>query len=117
ARPRAAGRALGPHVPGARCRPAVLGHHMVDRPRGVPGGHRHLGQWPNAAPVDVQDSVIPATMIPATPAARAGAKNSRPPAPGQRSDILPVLRAGAVSKELECAVAFEARADVFPSAD
>jgi hypothetical protein len=42
AQPRAASRALGPYVPGARCRRAVLGSRVVDRPGGVRGGHRHL---------------------------------------------------------------------------
>jgi hypothetical protein len=34
---------------------------VVDRPRGVRGGHRRLGRRPEPAPVDVQCSVIPAT--------------------------------------------------------
>ena len=34
---------------------------VVDRPRGVRGGHRCLDRWPKPAPVDVQCSVIPAT--------------------------------------------------------
>ena len=61
ARPRAAGRALGPHVPGARRRRPVLGSRVVDRPRGVRGGHRHLDRWPQAAPVDVQGD-LPAVV-------------------------------------------------------
>ena len=35
--------------------------HVVDRPRGVRGGHRCLDRRPKSAPVDVQCSVIPAT--------------------------------------------------------
>ena len=27
-------------------------HRVVDRPRGVRGGHRHLGRWPKPAPVE-----------------------------------------------------------------
>ena len=57
--PRAAGRALGPHVPGARRRRAIPGHRVVDRPGGMRGGHRRLGQWSKAAPVEVQGSMIP----------------------------------------------------------
>jgi hypothetical protein len=34
---------------------------VVDRPRGVRGGHRCLDRRPKSAPVDVQCSVIPAT--------------------------------------------------------
>jgi len=34
---------------------------VVDRPRGVRGGHRRLGRPPKSAPVDVQCSVIPET--------------------------------------------------------
>jgi hypothetical protein len=34
---------------------------VVDRPRGVRGGHRHLDRRPKPAPADVQCSVIPAT--------------------------------------------------------
>ena len=34
---------------------------VVDRPRGVRGGHRRLDRRPKSAPVDVQCSVIPAT--------------------------------------------------------
>ena len=34
---------------------------VVDRARGVRGGHRHLDRRPKPAPVDVQCSVIPAT--------------------------------------------------------
>ena len=34
---------------------------VVDRARGVRGGHRHLDRRPKSAPVDVQCSVIPAT--------------------------------------------------------
>jgi hypothetical protein len=34
---------------------------VVDRPRGVRGGHRCLDRRPKYAPVDIQCSVIPAT--------------------------------------------------------
>ena len=81
AQPGAAGRALGPHVPGARRRRAVLGPRVVDRPRGVRGGHRHLDRWPKPAPVDVQCSVIPAaTRRASRPAAPSTLRrSSRPP--------------------------------------
>ena len=72
AQPRTADRTLGPHVPGARRRRAVLGSCVVDRPRGMRGGHHHLGRRPQPAPVDIQYSVIPATTIPAIPTAQVG---------------------------------------------
>ena len=50
AQPRAAGRALGPHVPGTRRRRAVLGSRVVDRPRDVRGGHRHLDRRSEPVP-------------------------------------------------------------------
>jgi len=43
--------------PGARRR-AVPGHRVVDHPRGVRGGHRHLGRRPKPAPADDQGSMI-----------------------------------------------------------
>ncbi len=58
ARPRAAGRALGPHVPGARRRRPVLGPRVVDHPRGVRSGHRRLSRWPKPATPDAPASVI-----------------------------------------------------------
>ena len=57
------GRALGPHVPGARRRRPVPGHRVVDRPRGVRGGHRRLARRPKPAPVDVHGSDLPATAV------------------------------------------------------
>ena len=49
--------------PALRRRRPVLGHRVVDHPRGVRGGHRHLGRRPKPAPVDVRGSDIPATAV------------------------------------------------------
>ena len=46
--------------------PVERGGHCGPRrvdPRGVRGGHRRLGRWPNPAPVDVHGSAIPATAV------------------------------------------------------
>ena len=56
-------------------------HPMVDRPRGLRGGHRHLDRWPKPPPMAVQCSVIPAT-----PSARVGQQRRR------RCDDHPVHR-------------------------